>query len=63
MALKTSTGRLYLLFHACLPQNEKVEKRLLVSKIIESSDYNELAEYRPAKGVYEHFFSKDKIQS
>lgn len=61
MALKTSTGRLYMLFHACLPQNEKVEKRLLVSKITESQDYNELASYEPAKTVYEEHYSRDKL--
>ena len=61
MALKTSTGRLYMLFHACLPQNEKVEKRLLVSKIIESQDYNELATYRPIKEVFDNYYSKDDL--
>lgn len=41
-AMRTSVGRLYMLFDACLPKNEKVKKRLNICKITESNEYNEL---------------------
>lgn len=60
-AMKTSVGRLYMLFDACLPQNEKVKKRLNICKITESSEYNELKSYSPFAQQFEQLFSKDKL--
>ena len=60
-AMKTSTGRLYMLFNACLPNNEKVKKRLIICKITESSEYNKLKNYPPFAGRFEQLFSQDKL--
>lgn len=61
MALKTSTGRLYMLFNACLPQNKQVEKRLLVDKISESLDYNEIASYEPLSSFFKENLAQDVL--
>ena len=61
MAMKTSVGRLYMLFDACLPKNEKVKKRLNICKITESSEYNELKTYTPFAKQFEQYFSQDKL--
>ena len=60
-AMKTSVGRLYLLFNSCLPQNDKVKKRLNICRIIESGEYNELKNYSPFSQYFEQLFSKDKL--
>lgn len=60
-AMKTSVGRLYMLFNACLPENEKVKKRLNISKIAESNEYNELKNYTPFKSEFEKSFSLDQL--
>ena len=59
--MKTSVGRLYMLFDACLPKNEKVKKRLNTCKITESSEYNELKTYSPFSKQFEQHFSQDKL--
>ena len=59
--MKTSVGRLYMLFDACLPKNEKVKKRLNTCKITESSEYNELKMYSPFSKQFEQYFSQDKL--
>ena len=61
MAMKTSVGRLYMLFDACLPKNEKIKKRLNTCKITESSEYNELKTYSPFSKQFEQYFSQDKL--
>lgn len=45
MALKTSTGKLYMLFSACFPQDEDVKKIFLAEKISESEEYRSLCIY------------------
>ena len=63
MAMKTSVGRLYMLFDACLPKNEKVKKRLNICKITEASEYNELKTYTPFAKQFEQYFLQDKLSS
>lgn len=60
-AMKTPVGRLYMLFDACLPQNEKVKKRLNICKITESEEYTELKAYLPFFSQFEKYFSEDKL--
>lgn len=60
-AMKTSMGRLYMLFSACLPQNEKVKKRVIICQIIESNEYNELKSYTPFTSLFQKLFSKEKL--
>lgn len=60
-AMKTAVGRLYMLFEACLPQNEKVKKRINICKIAESITYNELKSYAPFARQFEQLFSRDKL--
>ena len=55
-AMRTSVGRLYMLFDACLPKNEKVKKRLNICKITESNEYNELKNYTPFAKQFEKIF-------
>jgi len=62
-AMKTAVGRLYMLFNACLPENEKIKKRLSLSKITESTEYNELKNYEPFKDEFNKNFSKDKLDN
>lgn len=59
--MKTSVGRLYMLFDACLPKNEKVKKRLNICKITESSEYNELKSYSPFAKQFKELFSQEKL--
>ena len=59
MPMKTSVGRLYTLFNACLPDNEKVKKRLTISKLLESKEYLELKDYAPFKPLFNKFYSKE----
>lgn len=61
--MKTSVGRLYMLFDACMPKNEKVKKRLNICKITESSEYNELKTYKPFTKQFNELFSPDKLAS
>lgn len=61
MAMKTSVGRLYMLFDACLPKNEQVKKRLNTCRIIESNEYNELKTYKPFAKQFNMFFSAEKL--
>ena len=60
-AMRTSVGRLYMLFDACLPKNEKVKKILNICKITESNEYNELKNYTPFAKQFEKIFSIDKL--
>jgi len=59
--MKTSVGRLYMLFDACLSKNEKVKKRLNICKITESNEYNELKSYSPFAIQFKELFSQDKL--
>lgn len=59
--MKTSVGRLYMLFDACLPKNEKIKKRLNICRITESSEYNELKAYSPFVKQFEEHFSAEKL--
>ena len=61
MAMKTSVGRLYMLFDACLPENEQVKKRFNICKILESNEYNELKTYKPFSKQFKLFFSAEKL--
>ena len=61
MALKSATGKLYLLFSACLPNNEEVKKRLLLEQITESKEYRELEAYNPMNNAFNELYSKDKL--
>lgn len=61
MPMKTSVGRLYTLFNACLPNNDKINKRLTICKLLESKEYLELKEYAPIKTIFNNFYSKEKL--
>ncbi len=61
MALKSATGKLYMLLSACLPDNDNIEKRLLLEQITESKEYRELKSYSPMKNVFLKFYSKQKL--
>lgn len=49
MALKSSTGKVYMLFNACIPDNENIQKKLWLQEILESKYYRELSLYKNAK--------------
>lgn len=44
MATRTSTGRVFSLLTACLPENETIKKHLIVEKISEQKEYRMLLE-------------------
>lgn len=62
-AMRTSVGRLYTLFDACLPNNESVKRRLAITNIIESKSYNELKRYSPFSKLFDNYFSNDKLST
>ncbi len=59
--MKTAVSRVYTLFHACLPENEQVQKRLYLNEILESQEYIKLKEYEPFYPYFDTFFSKEKL--
>lgn len=62
MALKSSTGKAYTLFHACLPENKNVEKQLILQEIIESKEYRQLKLYPVATGIFNKYFAPDILK-
>lgn len=61
MALKSATGKLYMLLSGCLPENTDVEKRLLLEQITESEEYRELEVYAPMGKIVNKLYSKNKL--
>lgn len=60
--LKISTGKLYTLLSACKQDNAEVKKRLLITEIIEMTEYKALQVYQGATSVMDDYYSPDKLQ-
>lgn len=60
--LKTSTGKLYTLLSACKPDNEKIQKRLVITEIMEMPEYRALQVYQGAASVMDDYYSPEKLQ-
>lgn len=60
--LKSPTGRLYALFSACKPNDEKVRKRLLLSEIYEMKEYRSLQVNQGAQYVMDKYYSPDILE-
>lgn len=63
MALKTSTGKLYMLFSACFPKNEDVKKILLIEKIMATEKYRSLCIYEPMVDYVRNNLSKECLKN
>ncbi len=62
MALKSSTGAIYMLFNACLPDDKKVKKRLFLEEIIESNEYKKLSKDKRAVSLMKTVYSFSSLQ-
>lgn len=60
--LRSPTGRLYALFSACKPNDEKVRKRLILSEIYEMDEYKSLQVNQGAQFVMDKYYSPDIIE-
>ena len=60
--LKTSTGKLYTLLSACKPDNEKIQKRLAITEIMEMPEYRALQVYQGSASVMDDYYSPEKLQ-
>ena len=57
--LKSSTGKLYTLLSACVPENEAVYRRCLLAEIMDDSQYELLASSDAGKYLYEKYYSPE----
>lgn len=60
--LKSTTGKLYLLFSACMPDNVLVKKRLQIAEICEMPEYKALKVYKGATELLNRYYSSEKMQ-
>ncbi len=57
MEVDSATGKAFSLFNACLPENEDIEKQLLLQEILSMGEYNALKYNNNAKHLMESTYS------
>lgn len=62
MAIKSDTGKLFLLLNKCVPGNQFIERTLLIEKIREMQEYRELRLYAPAKKLFLSMLDEDRLK-